>query len=140
MPWLLFIFMASLPLNSCAPSVTAPEHPLAAQGDAKVQVNLGVRYMTGPGVSQDSKEAARWFRKAAEQGDKEAQNNLGSMYVQGQGVQRNYVLAHMWFSLAGTKGVEEAVKNRNIIEKRMTPSQIQEAKRLATEWKPKKSQ
>ena len=35
--------------------------PLAAQGDAKAQTNLGVMHERGQGVTQDYKEAARWF-------------------------------------------------------------------------------
>ncbi len=42
--------------------------PLAEQGDANAQFNLGSMYEYGEGVPQDDKEAARWFRLAAEQG------------------------------------------------------------------------
>jgi len=41
--------------------------PLAEQGYAKVQYNLGVLYEKGQGVPQDYKEAMKWFRLAAEQ-------------------------------------------------------------------------
>ncbi|HHF6559516.1 TPA: tetratricopeptide repeat protein, partial [Haemophilus influenzae] len=42
--------------------------PMAEQGDANVQFNLGVMYAEGQGVKQDDVEAVKWFRKAAEQG------------------------------------------------------------------------
>ena len=42
--------------------------PLAGEGDARAQHNLGFMYSTGHGVQQDFAEAARWYRKAAEQG------------------------------------------------------------------------
>jgi TPR repeat protein len=61
--------------------------PLAEQGDAKAQNNLGVMYEKGLGVPQDYAEAVKWYRKAAEQGDARAQNNLGVMYAAGRGVQ-----------------------------------------------------
>ena len=51
--------------------------PLAEQGIAEAQFNLGVMYVTGQGVPQDNKEAAKWYRLAAEQGVAEAQFNLG---------------------------------------------------------------
>ena len=51
--------------------------PLAEQGDANAQYNLGVMYIEGQGVSQDYKQAAKWFTRAAEQGDAVAQFNLG---------------------------------------------------------------
>ena len=42
--------------------------PLAAQGLADAQYNLGGMYVKGEGVPQDYAEAARWFRCAADQG------------------------------------------------------------------------
>ena len=42
--------------------------PLAEQGDAKVQSNLGFMYQNGQGVAQDYAEAVKWYRKAADQG------------------------------------------------------------------------
>ena len=37
--------------------------PLAEQGYAKAQYNLGVMYDNGQGVAQDDKTAVKWFRK-----------------------------------------------------------------------------
>ena len=44
----------------------------------------------------------------------------------------------MWFNLSGSNGFKGAVHNRDIIEEVMTPSQIEEAQRMARNWKPKK--
>jgi Sel1 repeat len=41
-------------------------HPLANQGVAEAQSNLGVMYEQGQGVPQDYAEAVMWFRKADE--------------------------------------------------------------------------
>ena len=60
------------------------------------------------------------------------------MYQAGQGVLQDYVLAHMWWNIAGSNGDKDAVVNRNIVEKKMTPSQIEKAQELARNWKPKK--
>jgi len=40
--------------------------PLAEQGDADAQINLGRMYDNGEGVAEDNTEAVRWFRLAAE--------------------------------------------------------------------------
>jgi hypothetical protein len=40
----------------------------AEQGDAAAQYNLGAMYFRGQGITQDYKESAKWFTKAAEQG------------------------------------------------------------------------
>ncbi|MCG3770643.1 MAG: Secretory immunoglobulin A-binding protein EsiB [Nitrosomonadaceae bacterium] len=48
--------------------------PLAEQGNAKAQSNLGVMYNNGQGVTQDYKEAVKWYGLAAAQGDASAQH------------------------------------------------------------------
>ena len=60
--------------------------PLADQGHAKAQYNLGVAYANGEGVLQDYKTAVKWYILSAEQGNAKAQYNLGIMYDNGQGV------------------------------------------------------
>ena len=58
--------------------------PLAEQGDALAQYNLGAMYNIGRGVAEDHAEALKWFRRAAKQGFAEAQFVLGNIY-QGMG-------------------------------------------------------
>ncbi|MEQ1814439.1 MAG: tetratricopeptide repeat protein, partial [Candidatus Nitrotoga sp.] len=96
---------------------------------------LGLIYSEGQGVPQDYKEAAKWFRLAAEQGKASAQVNLGLMYHQGQGVFQDYVLAHMWLNIATANADSEKqkkfIETRNLVAKNMTASQIVEAQELA---------
>ena len=99
---------------------------------------MGTVYQEGNGVPQDYKEAFKWYRLSAEQGIALAQYNLGVMCATGQGVLQDYALAHMWWNICGSNGDKDCVKNRNIVEKKMSPSQIEEAQRLARNWKPKK--
>ena len=107
--------------------------PLAEQGYADAQYNLGVMYRKGEGVPQDDKTAVKWYRLAAEQGVVDAQSNLGAMYADGQGVIQDYVRAHMWFNIAASSGHKDAVGARDLLEERMTPSQIEKAQDLARE-------
>ena len=51
--------------------------PLAEQGVADAQFNLGVAYHAGQGVPQNTQEAIKWYRKAAELGNAKAQLNVG---------------------------------------------------------------
>jgi hypothetical protein len=69
--------------------------PLAAQGDAHAQYNLGAMYLQGHGVPQDATEAIKWFRLAAEQGDADAQASLGALYLIGYGVAQDIVRAYI---------------------------------------------
>lgn len=54
--------------------------PMAEQGNALAQYNLGVMYASGQGVKQDCREAAKWYRLAAAQGNAMAQHKLGLLY------------------------------------------------------------
>jgi uncharacterized protein len=107
--------------------------PLAEQGFAKVQHNLGVMYRNGQGVPQDDKTAVKWFTLAAEQRDVRAQTYLGLMYANGDGVPQDYVRAHMWFNLSASIGHENAIKGRDIVANLMTPADISAAQKLARE-------
>ncbi len=110
--------------------------PLAAQGDAQAQFNLGVMYDNGKGVPQDYAEAIRWFRLAATQGYALAQYKLGVMYQDGTGVVQNYKQGYMWFNLAAAQGDEDALTLRDLLAEKMTPAQLAEAQRLTREWTP----
>jgi hypothetical protein len=85
--------------------------PLAGQGNAGAQNNLGDMYFYGQGVMHDYAEAAKWFRKAAGQGDAKAQNRLGDRYYFGQGVACDYAEAVKWFRKAAEQGNAEACCN-----------------------------
>ena len=93
-------------------------------------------YWYGSGVKTISAEAVKWFRKAAEQGEGTAQKLLGEAYAQGKGVRRDYVMAHMWANLAVVSGAHNAEEDQNFYASNMTSKQIEEAQRLAREWKP----
>jgi TPR repeat protein len=75
----------------------------------------------------------KWFRLAAKQGGASAQAFLGVLYAFGYGVPKDYVYAHMWGNLAAANGIEVGVKLRDDVAKKMIPSQIAEAQKLARE-------
>ncbi len=77
----------------------------------------------------DHVTAYKGFKNLAEQGDADAQYNLGGMYHNGDGVPPDLVRAHMWFDIAGSEYFRDRLAGR------MSSSQIDEAHRLASEWK-----
>ena len=78
--------------------------------------NLGVMYANGEGVSRDDKQAAFWFRKAAEQGYAEAQLILGLMYNEGQGgLEKDYSQAVAWFRKAAEQALAMAQYNLGVM-------------------------
>jgi TonB family protein len=102
--------------------------PLAEQGVARAQNNLGVLYENGKGVPADLNEALKWYRLAAEQNYGGAENNLGLIYALGRGVPRDPVRSYMWFSLAASSLSGDigktVLESRNVIASSMTPPQI----------------
>src|SRR5207248_324006 len=78
--------------------------PLADQGNAEAQYNLGLMFGNGQGVSQDYAAAIKWFRLAAVQGDADAQYSLGRRYYNGEGVAKDYAEAAKWFRLGAEQG------------------------------------
>ena len=94
--------------------------------------------MSGKGVAQDTAEAVKWYRKAAEHGNADAANTLGGIYAEGRGVPRDYARAYAWFSLAMLAGDQRAEANRDIAARNMTPAEIAEAEQFARKAKPSK--
>ena len=85
--------------------------PLAEQGVAGAQYNLGGMYYKGKGIPQDDKAAAQWYRRAAEQGVANAQFNLGVMHDRGQGVAQDDQAAAQWYRRAAEQGHAGAQNN-----------------------------
>ncbi len=141
MRYLAVITLALLVLTGCQPSfkpdlkagwheflkkdyATGLMHfrPLAEQGDPWAQSSLAGAYKYGKGVTQDGKEAARWYRKAAEQGHAPAQHQLGMMYrdaVIAGGVTRDYKEALHWLRKAAGQGNAVAVQQVDRLEEQL---------------------
>lgn len=78
--------------------------PIAEQGAAWAQVNLGLMYAQGQGVQEDITEAMKWFRAAAEQGEATAQHCLGMIYEEGRNIAPDYAAAATWYEKAADQG------------------------------------
>ena len=111
----------------------------ADQGYAKAQYNLGYMYDNDQGVEQNFKQALKWYRKSAEQNDASAQINLGFMYSNGRGVAQDYQKAYMWYNIASVSGDKSAIKNRDILETKMTSAQFSKGEELVEAWFAKRS-
>lgn len=77
--------------------------PLAKEGDAVAQYNIGLIYENAYGVLKDYKEAAEWYRKSAKQGFEDSEFSLGYLYSTGDGVPRDYKKASKWYRRAAEK-------------------------------------
>ncbi len=117
----------------------------AELGDAVAQFNLGIVYgnPSGEGGSAIERrmEAIRWLLRSANQGLPRAQSRLAEIYIEGPDASKNAVKACAWFLLAATgesgargqaarSGYERAAAH-------LTATQIAQAHRRASRWKPK---
>jgi hypothetical protein len=89
--------------GTAGPVPSAPADRLAyfqrgAQGgDPEAELQLGILYAKGDGVTQDYNTAATWFRMAADQGSARAQYDLGVLYERGRGVAADPEQAASWY-------------------------------------------
>jgi TPR repeat protein len=84
---------------------------MAAAGDAKSQVQLGLVYLTGDGVAKNDAEAVKWLRKAAEQDNPAGERYLAEMYFKGRGVTADNAEAAKWLRLAAEQGDPQSEHN-----------------------------
>lgn len=82
--------------------------PLAEQGEASAQANLGWLFKNGKGVSQNYYEAIKWYRLASDQGESTAQNNLGLVYLNDVQDKQEAV---KWYRLSAAQGNADAQTN-----------------------------
>ena len=82
--------------------------PMAEEGVAEAQNNVGHMYEKGLGVAQNYAMAMQWYRRAAEQDLSEAKLNIGLLYYYGYGVATNHREAVSWFRAAAESELPEA--------------------------------
>lgn len=112
-------------------------------GNASAQYNLGVFYQFGKGVQKDSVAAAKLLQQAAEQGHGRAQNNLSTFYFTGVGVPQDLVEAWKWLTLSADRlkgqARELVLGNRRVIEEKLKPEELADAKRRVAAWRQKRA-
>lgn len=78
-------------------------------GNPAAKNYLGYMYQFGQGVEQNYKEAANWYKKAAESGNVFAMNNIGLLYKNGNGVEKSDKEAEYWFNRSSNSGMRKKV-------------------------------
>jgi len=104
---------------------------LASSGDANSQFQLSLLYSGGKGVKVDAVQALYWLRQAATHGNAQAQSNLGVAFNMGRGVPQDPIKAYAWLSIAVAAGDSIAATNRDVVARKLSPQQLEQAKGLA---------
>lgn len=76
----------------------------AANGDAAKEYCVGHSYQWGKDVSKSTKEAAKWYERAANHGYPAAGADLGQLYETGDGVPQDGRQAVKWYRVAAKLG------------------------------------
>jgi len=76
----------------------------AKAGIVSAQLKLAGCYAEGRGVRVNRREAAKWYRAAAERGNVTAQCHLGRCYEKGWGIKRSELEAVEWYRKAAVQG------------------------------------
>jgi TPR repeat protein len=101
---LLALGVAQAPAQSAG--IDAALLAKANTGDPVSQVAVGEVYAAGNGVARDYKQAAEWYRKAADKGDIAAEMHLAALYRDGGGKYfvRDMAQAAEWYRKAAEQG------------------------------------
>ena len=82
-----------------------------AEKDPRAAYDLGLRYFRGDGVRQDSYQALKWMRDAAERGYLPAQAAVGRLYLMGlEEMGSDPAEAEKWLSIAAGRGDKASKK------------------------------
>ena len=84
--------------------------PLAEEGDADAQYNIGWMYLNGYGLRINDSLALEWWQKASEQGHSDASFSIGMLYSLGEGeVPKDSDKAIDYYLIAADENHEDAV-------------------------------
>lgn len=92
--------------------------PLAKQGQAAAQYQIGLLHANGQGVPKDDAQARQWYEKAANQGHALAQVNLGSLYDYGRGGSQDFRMAVRWYLRAANQENDLAQQKLGLLYER----------------------
>ena len=76
------------------------------------------------------------LERASARGNAQSRTALGRKYYNGDGVPTDPVVAYMYLTLGSGLGDNSGAGLMNRIELELTPTQLDEARRLARNWRP----
>ena len=104
------------------------------EAQSRVGLRLKLRYERETGDLRDYKEAARWYRKAAEQGEYAALWQLGLIYDKGEIVKKDKVLAGALLLMSYARGNEFAAFKLQSLQEELTTEQKNKVDKTVKEW------
>jgi TPR repeat protein len=111
----------------------------AQSGDNDAEFYLGALYSAGVGRPRSDEEAFRWFSRAADHGHSHAMLVLAGLYAIGRGGPKDNISAYKWAYIVSVGTRVEEFRNGarqliGVLESRMKPEEINQAKADAGRW------
>lgn len=107
----------------------------STKGVPMAQFLTGASFLESAQVRDNEELGAEYVRRSALQGCPPAQALLAFLYWQGIGLGTDKAKAYGWADSASFAGLETATKLRNEIAPHLTPSELEEAKRISAPWR-----
>ena len=146
------LFSAALLANSITRADAASDREMADRysqaaqsGDSEAQFYMGALYSSGVGRPRSDQDAFRWFSRAADQGHSHAMLVLAGLYAIGRGTSNDNLKAYKWAYIVSVGTRVEEFRNGarqliGVLETRMTPEQVNQAKADAGGWRAVRTQ
>jgi hypothetical protein len=120
-----------------------PYYDDAVRGDPDAQAKLAALYAQGAGVPQSDAAAFQWSMRAAGQGHAQAQLMLSEFFASDKLHPKNSIAAYKWALIAAASAREPKTRNNatgmlDLLAAEMSREQMDEARRLAATWRPKR--
>ena len=96
--------------------------------------NLYDMYRRHHGIPTGQQAAYDWLSQAAEEGDAVAQYLVAEASIYGKDKPSNLVKTYVWLSLSANQGFPVAMHERELLERRLSRSQLAQAVQLANGW------
>ncbi len=111
----------------------------ATLGNPDAQYLLGERFASGTGTLRNQKTAWQWFKRAADAGQPAALYRMGQVIFKAERSIEDNIKAYTWLTLAERRGTgdvkREAGRDKALLSKDMTPSDIAAAMQRVRDWK-----
>ena len=111
----------------------------ATLGNPDAQYFLAERFASGTGILKDQKRAWQWLKRAADAGQPAALYRMGKVIFKAERSIEDNIAAYVWLTLAERRGTgdvkREAGRDKGVLAKDMTPSDIAAAMQRVRDWK-----
>ena len=103
------------PLPAMSDKLPSALRNAAAKGQPAADYEIGIRYLDGQGIPQNTDDGVRWLERAANAGLAPAHFRLGGVYEKGLGVKKNLDKARRHYVIAADKGHAKAMHNLAVL-------------------------